>query len=74
MALSSIAGFKLEAEPDTNMLFLGLEPGYFKQLSDYLQANDVLVTGQRWVIHKDINDSDIERLISLCQQFAVDHG
>ncbi len=74
MALSSIAGFKLEAKPDTNMLFLDLEPSYFKQLSDYLQANDVLVTRQRWVIHKDINDSDIERLISLCQQFAVDHG
>ena len=74
MALSSISGFKLEAEPDTNMLFLDLEPGYFKQLSDYLQANDVLVTGQRWVIHKDIDDNNIKTLIDLCQQFAADHG
>ena len=74
MALSSIAGFKLEAKPDTNMLFLDLEPSYFKQLSDYLQANDVLVTRQRWVIHKDIDDNNIKTLIDLCQQFAADHG
>ena len=74
LALKALPGFKLEAEPDTNMLFLDLEPDYFRQLSTYLQESGVSLSGQRWVIHKDINDNDIERLISLCQQFVADHG
>lgn len=73
-ALSSLPGFKLQAEPDTNMLFLDLEPAYFNQLSDYLLARDIVLTGQRWVIHKDIDDNDIKTLISHCQEFADHHA
>jgi len=73
-ALSELPGFKLEAEPDTNMLFLDLDPVYFSQLSDYLQSRGIVLTGQRWVIHKDIDDDDINTLINLCTEFAEHHA
>jgi len=73
-ALGGLPGFKLQAAPDTNMLFLDLEPEYYNLLSDDLQANGIILTGQRWVIHKDINNDDIKTLISLCTEFAKHHA
>ena len=55
----------------TNMVFLETSDKTMQELRAYLQENDVIISGGRLVLHKDISDSDLDRLFGLVSAFAV---
>ena len=55
----------------TNMVFLETSDTTMQKLRAYLQENDVIISGGRLVLHKDISDSDLDRLFGLVSAFAV---
>ena len=55
----------------TNMVFLETSDTTMQELRAYLQENDVIISGGRLVLHKDISDSDLDRLFGLVSAFAV---
>ena len=59
-----------EAIAHTNMVFLETSDKTMQKLRAYLQENDVIISGGRLVLHKDINDSDLDRLFTLITAFA----
>ncbi len=67
--LSQLSYVKQIAAPDTNMLFVDMEPDVFAKFRSHLADNDVTVHRARWVLHRDITDDDLHRLIQLCQAF-----
>ena len=54
----------------TNMVFLETTDATMQKLKAYLQENDVIISGGRLVLHKDISDSDLDRLFTLFTAFA----
>ncbi len=68
--LRGLAGFRLLEEPETNMVLLDLSREYFSALSAWLADNNVTVSGQRWVLHKDVSRDDVERVLELCSEFS----
>ena len=52
------------------MVFLETTDLTMQELRVYLQENDVIISGGRLVLHKDINDSDLDRLFGLITAFA----
>ena len=59
-----------EASAHTNMVFLETSDTAMQELRAYLQENDVIISGGRLVLHKDISDSDLDRLLGLFTAFA----
>ena len=57
----------------TNMVFLETAEATMDNLKVYLQENDVIISGGRLVLHKDIDDSDLDRLCTLITKFAHRH-
>jgi threonine aldolase len=57
----------------TNMVFLETADATMGSLKVYLQENDVIISGGRLVLHKDIDDSDLDRLFTLITKFAHRH-
>jgi hypothetical protein len=41
-----------------------------QELRAYLQENNVIISGGRLVLHKGIDDSDLDRLFALITAFA----
>lgn len=68
-ALRQLPGFVLAGDPETNMVLLDMPTGDFSRLQKYLADNDVRISGQRWVFHRDISAADTDRLIELCRGF-----
>ena len=62
-----------KAVAHTNMVFLETADATMDNLKVYLQENDVIISGGRLVLHKDINDSDLDRLFTLITKFAHRH-
>ena len=58
-----------KATNQTNMVFLDTSDD-LRDLKTYLLENDVIVNGGRLVFHKDISDSDLDRLLSVITEFA----
>ena len=64
-------------EPDTNILFVDIDPGLGHAFQDYLQRSGVAVTGgnyhgglrQRWVTHLDVDASDVARALEVVAAF-----
>jgi threonine aldolase len=54
----------------TNMVFLETTDETMRNIKAYLKENDVIISGGRLVLHKDISDSDLDRLFSLITAFA----
>ena len=54
----------------TNMVFLETTDETMRNIKTYLKENDVIISGGRLVLHKDISDSDLDRLFSLITAFA----
>ena len=55
----------------TNMVFLETTDETMRNIKTYLKENDVIISGGRLVLHKDISDSDLDRLLGLVNAFAV---
>lgn len=68
--LGRLSSMQLKAAPETNMVHLDLPAERFQALRDYLLDHDVRVSTQRWVVHRDISQSDIEHVIECCADFS----
>ena len=58
--------------PQTNMVFVGVEPGRANAFAAHLAAQGVLVTGtakQRWVTHLDVARADVDRALAVVDAF-----
>lgn len=64
-ALEALPAFRLAEQPQTNMVMLDaampIEP-----LQAHLAQHGVRISGHRWVIHLDVSDQDIDRLLQAC--------
>lgn len=71
-ALSQLSMLKPQAPPQTNMLFLDIGSDVFARLQPYLAEHGVTVGAARWVLHRDVSDEDVDKVIELCQAFEQD--
>lgn len=69
-SLQNLAGFAIKEAPQTNMVMLDLPASRFSKLKVLLADNDITVSGQRWVCHKDISTDDVHKVLRLCRQFS----
>lgn len=60
-------------KPDTNIVWVEMEPGLSVQLAEWLAANGVAIGAyyaeMRWVTHLDVNDDDVTEALRLTDQF-----
>jgi len=54
----------------TNMVHLDIDPETYKRLRKHLFAHDIKVDRPRWVMHLDVDDADVTRLVSVLQEFS----
>ena len=59
-----------KATNQTNMVFLDISATTLRDLKTYLLENDVIISGERLVFHKDISDSDLDRLLEVITEFS----
>lgn len=60
-------------EPDTNILFVDIDPAVGESFQDYLKRSGVAVTGgsyhgglrQRWVTHLDVDAADVHQVLEI---------
>ncbi len=65
------AGVPLADSPETNMLFL--HPDFDPEpLAQHLRQEGIRISGHRWVFHRDVSESDTERVIAACHGFPQD--
>jgi threonine aldolase len=65
-------------EAVTNMVFVSTDPSVDRPLKDHLASRGVLMTSsmvggraiQRWVLHLDVDDTQVERAIAAVKSFA----
>ena len=62
---------KILEKPQTNMVILDPEVDA-TSLRNYLAKKMIRIAGHRLVIHKDINDEDIQKIILACSQYKND--
>ncbi len=59
--------------PDTNILWVDMDPELGKRLAPHLEAHGVAVTGrygqQRWVTHLDVDDAAVEGALAVVDAF-----
>ncbi len=67
--LNALPLFALEEQPQTNMLFLKLPDEVLERLGTWLLEHDVCIADSRWVLHRDISDADLYRIMELCTEF-----
>nr|CAA6830625.1 MAG: Low-specificity L-threonine aldolase (EC [uncultured Thiotrichaceae bacterium] len=53
----------------TNMVFIQVRPEDAQSLQTFMLENGVIILGARYVLHRDISDDDVGRVIELFQQF-----
>ena len=73
-SIRNLAGFSLKEEPQTNMVMLDLPKTHFSVLKDWLAKKGVAVSGQRWVLHRDVSADDVQRVLELCLEFSKRPG
>ena len=72
--IRTLPGFSLKEEPQTNMVMLDLPKTHFSVLKDWLAKKGVAVSGQRWVLHRDVSADDVQRVLELCLEFSKRPG
>ena len=68
--LAAIPGIELQEKPQTNILKLSMDERKLEALRQFLSAHDVVIADERWVLHRDIAEADVGRVIELVAQFA----
>ncbi|WNL38218.1 low-specificity L-threonine aldolase [Halomonas sp. PAMB 3232] len=69
--LAAMPGLTVTSQA-TNMVFTQVEKGHIASLAAWLKEHDILldlVYATRFVVHRDINDSDIERVIEVIKAY-----
>ena len=67
--LAELSSFSLRETPQTNMVMLAPDMD-IAALQQHLLAENIKMSGPRWVFHHDISSGDVERLLAACQRFA----
>ena len=68
-ALSGLNTFAGRVRCATNMMFVELDPHELANLSKHLERSNVRVRGSRWVVHLDVDDEGIDRIIASARQY-----
>jgi threonine aldolase len=70
-ALATIDAFAGRVRCATNMVFVDLDARALSAMSKHLAKHRVRVRGSRWVLHLDIDDAGVERVVDAARLF---HG
>lgn len=62
-ALSQMNSLPIVEEPQTNMVILDLPEDRFAQLRTFLESKGIRVSSQRLVLHLDVDDGDLTKII-----------
>jgi threonine aldolase len=73
-ALKQLTTFSNLQDPETNMVMLKLPADSFNALQQFLAGHDVTISSPRLVLHRDIGDGEVDRLIQLFREFDQIHG
>ncbi|MFK8043838.1 low-specificity L-threonine aldolase [Congregibacter sp.] len=68
-ALSALPAFKLQEDPQTNMVMLSPDMA-IEPLTEHLYGDDIKISGTRWVFHQDVSDAHVDHLIASCRRFT----
>lgn len=55
-------------QPHTNMVMISSQTD-IKKLQAFLANRNIRISGRRWVLHRDISQSDVETIISACEAY-----
>ena len=67
--LAGLAPFSGRLRCATNMVFVELEPRELMRLTTHLAAERIKIRGPRWVLHLDIDDAGVQRVIDAARRF-----
>ena len=67
--LGSLAPFAGRLRCATNMVFVELEPRELARLTTHLAVQHIKIRGPRWVLHLDIDDADLQRVVDAARRF-----
>ena len=67
-ALSGLPGFSLAEPPQTNMLFLDGAMDIAALKAQLVDAG-IKISGNRWVLHQDVSDGDVDAVIAACEAY-----
>ena len=56
------------ASHHTNMVFLDLPEAELERLAAHMATQDILVTGERWVMHLDVTDEALTRVLTAIRE------
>jgi threonine aldolase len=68
-ALCGVAAFAGRVRCATNMVFVDLEARAMGRLTKHLEQFQVRVRGQRWVLHLDVDDDGVARIIDAARRY-----
>jgi len=68
--LLQLPGFNLKTPPQTNMVMLDLSEDVMAALQLHLQQQQIVISGPRWVTHRDVTRQDIDEIIEVCSKFS----
>ncbi len=68
-ALNGLDSFAGRVRCATNMVFVEIEPRELSELAKHLEKSNVRARGPRWVIHLDVDDTAIDRIIESVRHF-----
>ncbi|MGB0847264.1 MAG: low-specificity L-threonine aldolase [Thiolinea sp.] len=73
-ALDALHGIEVDMERvQTNMVFVKTRTEDSESLQDFMRQNGVIIGAERNVLHRDISMDDVDKVISLFQQFYRQH-
>ena len=53
----------------TNMVFLDIDPSELKRLLAHMNEHGVRLSRERWVLHRDVSDRDVQTILSAISAF-----
>lgn len=68
-ALNDLNAFAGRVRCATNMVFVELAPREMGRLAKHLEKSNVRVRGSRWVLHLDVDDAGVDRIIDSAHHY-----
>lgn len=68
-ALNELNAFAGRVRCATNMVFVELAPREMSKLAKHLENSNVRVRGPRWVVHLDVDDAGIDRIVESARHY-----
>lgn len=71
--LATLPGLEPISPPQTNMVLLAVDGPRFETLKQFLAAHQVRISTSRLVLHRDIDDGGLARIMDLFAEFSAVH-